>query len=584
MMSHDDVMVEPAVDDAAAKPKKPAWVMFSAVVALAVVARIYLSLGRPSAWQSDWSASRIWMWAMMAVAALVAAFVGRMVWNRWIGFFCGPIAGIMTEGIMHGVGDWATGGGLGAAAWGGLWALPAMKQGDVARSAVWTLQGLLIAGGAFLCGWLGSYLLWVQFYGSTAFAAIYFPLVVILFAVGTHRFWWRRDEPHKKRGLIARGLTAIVSVLFWLIVVWGGYLTDHAVFFALNEEKVSDETFDLQDILHGLQHGHPARLLKREDYIHIALRGGWRVPYAEVERAADVTGLRRFPELEGVTLKGADIDGDALRQLPYFQKIQGVTLSAASIGDVDLAPLRQLPAVNFLRFEKCPITGAGWAALRGKFIWYLDVQDCPINDEGVKTLNDLIGGNVLRLIDVEVERIDLGRLPALQSLQVQSKRKIDDEDLASWQLPNTCSQLSIWNSEIRGPGLARMPATTAIAMSLSLKNSQIDDEGLSYLPQTRVYSQLDLSGSKVTTAAFDVLKKHTITQLTIHDLEVAPEDVADWQNKGTTMRISSQRTYKEEDYPGGFVEFDNWTVIGEGEEEAADSSDATSDNSQSESP
>ena len=417
--------------------------MFAAVIALAVAARIFLSLSDESRRLTQWSVAWFGMWGAMALAAMFAAYAGRSIWNRWIGFFCGPIAAIMTEGVLHGVGDLSTGGGLGALVWGAFWTIPGLRSDSFYRLFLWVLQGAMCLGFGFLLGWQGSYLLWVQFSGSLLFAAVFFPLVVGMLVVVRRRVGVRLKAKEGRRGWMMRGIGFAGAVLFWMLVVWAGYATEPAVYFASHERRLKLEAypFYLMDEIRNWPDGNLAMYVTPEDYAVVVLRGGWCIRTVEVGSMADMQELQRFPEISLFYMVGGNINGDALGLLPYFDSTDSLYIREAEVDDDDLAPLGRLPLLKEIEFSQCPITGVGWSALQNQQFTYFWAHNCPISNEGLATLNRAdLGFDYLQIANSRITQVDLDAVSALEILLLDSSISFDDENLSTMKLPTKLVQ------------------------------------------------------------------------------------------------------------------------------------------------
>lgn len=228
---------------------------------------------------------------------------------------------------------------------------------------------------------------------------------------------------------------------------------------------------------------------------------------------------------------GKEFQFTSLTQLPAsIFKIVAITLEDQSIGDDELANLKNLSELKSLSLARTRITGTGFVHLRGlPELVELNVGGTQVTDDSLKELGSLpklatflayatsIGDEgAAQLLGSKLTTLALGRsrltdhgleslsqISSLTSLDV-SHTGVTDRGLALIaRLPNLRS-LNLDNTQVTDAGLSELKSHPKLA-ALFIAGTRLTDHGLEQLCQSKRWTSLRLNNTQVTDAGLQHL-------------------------------------------------------------------------------
>jgi Leucine-rich repeat (LRR) protein len=187
-----------------------------------------------------------------------------------------------------------------------------------------------------------------------------------------------------------------------------------------------------------------------------------------------------------VIADGKELQFTSLAKLPASSfKVVAIRLEDKSVGDDDLANLKDLSGLKLLSLARTGITGTGFVHLRGlPELAELDVGGTQVTDDSLK---------------------ELGFLPKLASFQAYATA-IGDEGAAQL-LGSKLTTLALGRSRLTDHGLESLSQISSLTY-LDVSQTAVTDRGLAHIARLPNLRTLNLDNTQVTDAGLSELKSH----------------------------------------------------------------------------
>ncbi len=223
--------------------------------------------------------------------------------------------------------------------------------------------------------------------------------------------------------------------------------------------------------------------------------------------ATDLTDLRAWPELVGLSVGLSEVGDDDLKSLAGLNQLSRLWLNGTRVSDNGLVHLRGLTRLQFLDLSGTQLRGTGLHYLAGLTgLLTLTLDRTLVADDGLTHLQGLSG---LRRVELRDTRIsgpglqNLRKLPVLYSLALDGC-SLTDDGLRSLASITSLSSVGLRRATISDQGLRNLASMTRLA-SLDLSETVISDEGIIHLKALAGLTHLYLQGTSVTDAGLVTL-------------------------------------------------------------------------------
>jgi serine/threonine protein kinase/Leucine-rich repeat (LRR) protein len=257
-------------------------------------------------------------------------------------------------------------------------------------------------------------------------------------------------------------------------------------------------------------------------------RGGKETFVARLELAkaktpdTDTTPVRAGDErkaAEWVLSLGGKVtvrDGDGEREvstakeLPAEPQVVRVDLNHRDgVTDADLARLRPMSRLSWLKLDGTPVTDAGLAHLKGMTsLTALDLGDTKVSNAGLEQLKGLTGLTLLLLNGTSVSGAGLQHLqtlPRLTNLGL-ARTPIGDTGLQKIEPLTNLAILDLGVTTVSDAGMAHLKPLTALER-LNLYDTKVTDAGMAHLKVLPRLVSADVRSTKVTNAGVAALRQ-----------------------------------------------------------------------------
>ncbi len=216
--------------------------------------------------------------------------------------------------------------------------------------------------------------------------------------------------------------------------------------------------------------------------------------------------LRSFPNIQMLTIAGADADDRVMADILRHKGTEGLDLSKSQITVVGLSQLAELPNLKSIELPPA-ITDAGLAHVAkltklGR-IWG---SGGSITDDGVKQLAGLTGMYYLCLRDTAISDEGVRHLAGMKTLHWL--------DLSGTRVTGRCAtyiqgmeqlqRLNLDRTEFDDSGLEGI-CDLQLLQRLNLAGTKVTDSGMVHLRGPHLLTVVDLSNTKVTGAGIEQL-------------------------------------------------------------------------------
>ena len=222
-------------------------------------------------------------------------------------------------------------------------------------------------------------------------------------------------------------------------------------------------------------------------------------------RKADLTQLRRLPQLNDLWLGNSDIDDTSLAQLEHVPEIEMLSLVKARISDAGLTHLKR-HNLKHLGLHQTPITDAGLVHLQHwKHLENLVLGDTLITNEGLERVGDCRNLKGLDLSGTAITDEGLVQLRELSHLQTLTlgRTDISGTGLAHLQELSNLQLVFLNGAKLTSDGIAHIAGLKHLK-SVRLGHTNLTDGDLVHLTQLNDLEWLDLAGTPI--AARDSLR------------------------------------------------------------------------------
>ena len=196
-----------------------------------------------------------------------------------------------------------------------------------------------------------------------------------------------------------------------------------------------------------------------------------------------------------------------------------IVLRGCNLVDADLVALKGRKEITKLDLELNDIDGTGlYVAMTLPALSKLNVSDCPLSDEGIRTISRLgqlknlelkqvtlsdqamkYLGQMKNMEKLEFDNSNLGdgslqyltNMPSLSELSVNAQKKMSDKSLLYLKNVPNLHMVDAGNTKVTGEGFAnfdRLPKLDDIV----LKNNYLTEKGLQTLAKVKLLQELDI--------------------------------------------------------------------------------------------
>ena len=232
-----------------------------------------------------------------------------------------------------------------------------------------------------------------------------------------------------------------------------------------------------------------------------------------------------------VIADGKELQFTSLAKLPASSfKIVAISLEDKSVGDDDLAYLKNLAGLKSLSLRGTGITGTGFVQPRGlPELVELNVDGTKVTDDCLKELGSLpklatfqayataigdegaaqLRGSKLTTLGLGSSRLtdggleSLSQIPSLTSLNVSQTAVTDRGLIHIMRLPNL-RILNLDNTQVTDAGLSELKSHPKL-MALFIAGTHLTNQGLEQLCQSKRWTSLRLNNTQVTDAGLQHL-------------------------------------------------------------------------------
>jgi len=207
---------------------------------------------------------------------------------------------------------------------------------------------------------------------------------------------------------------------------------------------------------------------------------GTQVTNAGIASLAALSNLEylQIPHLKGV-------DGKCLDDLSKLSGLRRLNLNNTGFQTADIIALAQkLPHLESLNLSKLNVNGAMAEIGKMQKLKSLDLNYTDLNDEGIKSISQLVSLESLSMTDAKVTDVGMTALEPLINL----------------------TSLNLANVKITDNGLGHLKNMANLGILL-LGQSDITDAGLEKLAGNKALWSLSVHGTKVTDAGVEKLKE-----------------------------------------------------------------------------
>jgi Leucine-rich repeat (LRR) protein len=224
---------------------------------------------------------------------------------------------------------------------------------------------------------------------------------------------------------------------------------------------------------------------------------------------AGLVHLEGLTRLRQLVLDETSVQGHGLKSLAGLTRLELLHISCAPT-DLDIAPLGDLVSLRCLVLSSTRLTDRGLARLKGlttlKVLQLVGGRSRGITSAGLVHLQGMRQLERLSLSHTSVTSLEpLSRLSQLTGIDLDDT-PIDDEGLTVVADLPRLELLSLVGTNITDAGLAHLAGSKSLT-SLDLSGTKITDAGLVHLNGIKHLESLDLLGTKVSPAGVGILKK-----------------------------------------------------------------------------
>jgi Leucine-rich repeat (LRR) protein len=259
---------------------------------------------------------------------------------------------------------------------------------------------------------------------------------------------------------------------------------------------------------------HPDSPCRVTDSGLVHLRELGRLEDLQIREAPGITDaglvhLEGLTRLRQLVLDKTSVQGPGLKSLAGLTRLEVLQTSCAPT-DEDVAPLRGLVSLRYLAFSGTRLTDRGLAHLKGlttlKGLLLVGDPSRDITSAGLVHLQGMRQLERLSLSGTSVTNLEpLSRLSQLTGIDLDDT-PIDDEGLAVIAGLPRLELLSLARTKVTDAGLAHLAGLKSLT-NLDLSGTKVTDAGLVHLAGLKQLKSLDLSGTKVTPAGVGISLK-----------------------------------------------------------------------------
>ncbi len=343
--------------------KLPGWYLLLGVSLLAVLVRVFLSLGERGALRGfvriENPIDLLLVAGVIYTICVALAILARNWIHRWMVPFLASIAGVLLAGVVlgfQGAQDM-----LGMALGAGLVSVP------VAFGASWNSyvrwSGLFLSGGAAAYGGLRLRFNWAWEWPAISWAFVLIAAGMLVAAIVWH---WKRG---RRLGWSARRnlLNTVWLLLLTACGAWSGFFQDYY------------QRIQKLDLVAYHYYGGPK--------IWPPLPFSVQIDSITLDAEDDpelLKELRYFSPVAGITLHGSQITDEVLGYVPDWSGVQMLELVGTSITDAGLEKLPPLNAMTILSLRGNEFSARGLERLLDvPGLEALTIEDMPINGDAI---------------------------------------------------------------------------------------------------------------------------------------------------------------------------------------------------------
>lgn len=232
----------------------------------------------------------------------------------------------------------------------------------------------------------------------------------------------------------------------WMIAILGQYyFVDVAKVSLQGEQTVTNEDLSAIDMLTSVR------------WINLG-----RTPIS------DISSLRNQTDLEWLDISNTSIQAEDLTHLRRLTKLVRLVLDETELTDDGLRHLQNCKQLRELRLNNTMVSGAGFAHLAGNSIGKIELNDSPVDNEGLEQLSRIVG-----VADLSLERTkitdegahELAKLTELKELFLRST------ELTDASVPHLSKLVKLIEIDLRDTNITDQGAK---ALHAKLPNCQIE--------------------------------------------------------------------------------------------------------------